>query len=181
MGPVRIFYDWSEWSQIVPVPVLSPNSNNCCSQTFAKILFSNLGVTGHRMILDSSLTTVCLGLPGRCILITYDIHQLLWLISMFGELKWLISKPSLDSSLHRKVTDRLGILSFLFIWIKPPSKSDRPAGNHYQSHLCREGTIENILDWLYWQNSGHLNRIWPTLTNISISSLNIEPVSSYFK
>ncbi len=30
--------------------------------------------------LDKSLTAVCLGSPGRCILITCDIHRSLWLV-----------------------------------------------------------------------------------------------------
>jgi hypothetical protein len=83
--------------------------------------------TTHRMTLDNSLTTVCLGSPGRYILITCDIHRSLWLASVYGELKWLsggtlshggllsratasnnckknigVSKQSPDSTLYRK-------------------------------------------------------------------------------
>jgi hypothetical protein len=45
--------------------------------------------TRHRMTLDKSLTAVCLGPPGRCILITCGIYRPLWLVSVYGELKWL--------------------------------------------------------------------------------------------
>jgi hypothetical protein len=42
----------------------------------------------HRMTLDKTLTAVCLGSPGRCILITCDIYRRLWLVSVYGEFKW---------------------------------------------------------------------------------------------
>jgi hypothetical protein len=38
------------------------------------------------MTLGKSLTAVCLKLPGRCILITWDVHRSLWLVSVYGEL-----------------------------------------------------------------------------------------------
>jgi hypothetical protein len=52
-----------------------------------KVLCSNLGTTRYRMTLDKSLTAVCLGSPGRCKLITGDIHRHLWLVSVYEELK----------------------------------------------------------------------------------------------
>jgi hypothetical protein len=39
--------------------------------------------------LDQSLTAVCLGSSVECILITCDIHRAFWLVSVYGELKWL--------------------------------------------------------------------------------------------
>ncbi len=81
----------------------------------------------HRMNLEKSLTAVCLESPGRCILSTCDIHRPLWLVSVYGELKWLsrgnlcqadilsgatasnscrknigLSKLSVDSTLYQK-------------------------------------------------------------------------------
>jgi hypothetical protein len=58
-----------------------------CLACTNKALCLNLGATRHRMTLDKSLTAICLGLPGRCILITCDILRLLWLVSVYGELK----------------------------------------------------------------------------------------------
>ncbi len=112
-----------------------------CLACTTKLLCWNLGTTRHRMTLDQSRTAVCLGSPGRCILITCDIHWPLWLVSAYGEIKWLsggtlhqaglvskatasnscrknigLKKLSPDSTLYRKVTERPGILSF--IWRK---------------------------------------------------------------
>jgi hypothetical protein len=89
--------------------------------------------------LDKSLTVVCLGSPGRGILITWVIHRPLRLVSVYWELKWLsrgtlrqagllsgaiasdscrknigLSKLTLDSTLYRKVAERRGILSFFW-------------------------------------------------------------------
>jgi hypothetical protein len=47
----------------------------------------DLSATRHPMILDKSLTAVCLGSPRRCILITSDIYRPLWLASVYEELK----------------------------------------------------------------------------------------------
>ena len=49
--------------------------------------YSNTGTTRHRMTLNKSVTTVCLGSLGQCILVTCDIHQSLWLVSVYGKLK----------------------------------------------------------------------------------------------
>jgi len=87
--------------------------------------------------LGKSRTAVCLGSPGRCLLITCDIHRPLWLVSVYGELKWLsggtlrqadllswtkdsnscrknigLLKLSSDSFLYLKVVESRGILSF---------------------------------------------------------------------
>jgi hypothetical protein len=51
-----------------------------------KVLCWNLGTNRHRMTLDTSLTAVRLGSPGRCILMTCDIHRPLWLVDMYEEL-----------------------------------------------------------------------------------------------
>ncbi len=40
----------------------------CCLTRTTKVRYSNLGATGHEMTLDKSLTAVCLGSLGRCIL-----------------------------------------------------------------------------------------------------------------
>ncbi len=61
----------------------------CYFARTTKVLYSNLSVTGHRMTLCKSLTAVCLGSPGCYILITCDIHRLLWLVRVYGELKGL--------------------------------------------------------------------------------------------
>jgi hypothetical protein len=50
-----------------------------------QVPFSNLGATRHRMTLDKSLLAVGLRSPGRCILITSDIHRPLWPVSVYGE------------------------------------------------------------------------------------------------
>ncbi len=101
----------------------------CSLACTTKVLCSNLGAPRHRMTLDKSVTAVCLGLPGRCILITCDIHR------TYGELKRLsggtlrqvgrlsratarnscrkniaLSKQSPESTLYRKAG-----YSFLFL------------------------------------------------------------------
>ncbi len=103
-----------------------------------KVLCSNLRGTRHRMTLDKSLTAVCLGSSGRCILITCDIHWLLWLVGVYEKVKRLnrgilrqagflsrattsnscrknirLTKLSSDRTVYRKVAERRGILSFL--------------------------------------------------------------------
>jgi hypothetical protein len=115
---------------------------SCLART-TKVLWSNFVIIRHGMTLDKSLTTVCIGSPERCILITCDIHQSLWLVSVYGEFKWSIggtlrqvsllsratasnscrkniglSKSSLDSTLYRRVAERRGVffLLFIFIW-----------------------------------------------------------------
>jgi hypothetical protein len=107
----------------------------CCLERTVKVLCSNLRATRYRMILDKLLTAVCLGSPGRCILITCDIHRSLWLVSVYDELKWLsgeflgqvgllsgasasnscrkkigLSKLSPNSTLYHNVAERRGIL-----------------------------------------------------------------------
>jgi hypothetical protein len=87
------------------------------------------------------LPKYCVRTPGRYILIMCDIHRPLWLVSVHGELKWLsggtllqagllsratasnscrknigLSKLSPDSTLHRKVAKRRGILSFFLLF-----------------------------------------------------------------
>jgi hypothetical protein len=47
----------------------------CCLARINKVICSNLTANRHRMNLDKSLTTVCLGSPGQCILIMCDIHR----------------------------------------------------------------------------------------------------------
>ncbi len=79
-----------------------------------------------------SLTVICLGLSGRYILITCDIHWSLWLVSVYRELQWLnegnLRRTSLLSRAagkisgfwnclqtappYPKVVERRGILSF---------------------------------------------------------------------
>jgi hypothetical protein len=44
-----------------------------------EVLCSSLGVTRHRMTLDKSLMAICPRSSGRCILITGDLNQVLWL------------------------------------------------------------------------------------------------------
>jgi hypothetical protein len=61
----------------------------CCLARTTKVLCLNLGAIRYRVTLDKSLTAVFLGWPGRCILITCDIHRPLWVVSVYGELKWL--------------------------------------------------------------------------------------------
>jgi hypothetical protein len=64
--------------------------------------------TRHRMTLDKSLTTVCLGSPGRCILITCDIHRPLWLVCgqsvCMGELKRLSRRTLRQACLLSRAT-----------------------------------------------------------------------------
>jgi len=55
----------------------------CCLARSTKVLCTNLGATRHRIM------AVCLGSSGRYILITCDIHRPLWLVSVYGEFKWL--------------------------------------------------------------------------------------------
>jgi hypothetical protein len=61
----------------------------CCLAGTAKVLCSNFDATRHGMALDKSLTTVCLGSPGRCMLITCNIRRPLRLVSVYEALKWL--------------------------------------------------------------------------------------------
>jgi hypothetical protein len=93
----------------------------------------------RRQQTDKSLAAVCLGSPGRCIMVMCDIHQLLWLVGVYAELKWLsgrtprrvdllsratainnfrkdigLSKLSLDSTLYHKVAEKQGILSIRY-------------------------------------------------------------------
>jgi hypothetical protein len=100
-------------------------------------MVEDLGATRHRMAWEKSLTGVGLGLPGRCILITWDIQRLLLLVIVCRELKGLsggtlrqagllsrtiannscrknigLSKLSPDSTLYRKV----GYLFSLFFF-----------------------------------------------------------------
>jgi hypothetical protein len=58
----------------------------------------------HRMTSDKSLTTVYLGSAGRCILIMFNIHRSLWLVSMHGELKWLSGGTSRQAGLLSRAT-----------------------------------------------------------------------------
>ncbi len=110
--------------------------SGCLART-AKVLCSNFGATRHGMTLEKSLTAVCLGSPGRCILITCNIRWPLRLVSVYEDPKWLsggtlfqvcllsrattsnscrknigLSKLFPASTLYRKVAEKRGILSF---------------------------------------------------------------------
>ncbi len=117
---------------------------SCCFARTTKILCPKLGATRHGMTLGKSLATICLGSSGRCILITCDIHQILWLVcgssvcvesssdwaeefcfrpAFFPELQLVIVVGKIlgfrnylrtAPSLYRKVAERRGILSFVF-------------------------------------------------------------------
>jgi hypothetical protein len=54
-----------------------------------KVLCLNLGATRNRTILGKPLTAVCLGSPGRYILIRCDIHRTLAISQFVQGLKWL--------------------------------------------------------------------------------------------
>jgi hypothetical protein len=73
----------------------------CCSVRTTKVLYSNHGATRHRMTLGQSLTAVCLGSPGRCILIICDIHRpSVQSYSCREDIR--LSKLSPDSTLYHK-------------------------------------------------------------------------------
>jgi hypothetical protein len=121
----------------------------CCLPRTIKVLWSNLGATRRRMTLDKSLTAVCLGSPKRCILITCDIHPTLWLVCVYGKLKWLsrgtlrwkgvlsratannscrknlrLSKLAPNSSPYLKLAERRGILSCFFLIVGTEFQAD---------------------------------------------------------
>jgi hypothetical protein len=129
-----------------------------CSARTTEVLRLNLG---------KSLIAVSLGSPGRCILIMCDIHWPLWLVSLYGELKWLsgrnlrqagllsrapasnscrenirLSKLSPDSTLYRKVAERRGFLLLMWtsLWCFFPLEThicSLPRWNIWFSRLCR--------------------------------------------
>jgi hypothetical protein len=107
----------------------------CCLARTTEVLCFNLGATRHRINLEKSLTAVYLGSPGRCMLITCDIHRSLYLVSVHEELKWFsgetlhqagllsrarasnssknnigLEKLSSDNTLYHKVAERRGFL-----------------------------------------------------------------------
>jgi hypothetical protein len=47
---------------------------------------SNLGAIRHEMTLNNSLTAVCLGSSGRCVLIMCDVYWPLWVVSAYEKL-----------------------------------------------------------------------------------------------
>jgi hypothetical protein len=108
-----------------------------------EVLCSNLGGTRDRMTLDKSLTAVCLGSPGRCILITCDTHgpfcsQLVIVVGQNSEL----SKLSSDSTLYRKVSERRGILSFYYCCNQCP-----------HSTILTRSVAKNIRQFSYYHNT----------------------------
>ncbi len=78
----------------------------CCLARNIKVLCANFGATRHRMNLDKSLVAVCLGSPGRCILITCDMHRPLRLVSVYGEVKRLSGKTLHQVGLLSRATAR---------------------------------------------------------------------------
>jgi hypothetical protein len=79
----------------------------CSLSRSTKVLCLNIGATRHRMTLEKSLTAVCLKLPGRCILITCDVHRSL---CVYGELSGgtvcqagLLSKATASNSCQNNI------------------------------------------------------------------------------
>jgi hypothetical protein len=76
----------------------------CSLARATKVLCSSLGATRDKMILDKSLTIVCLGSLVRWILITCDRHRPWWLVSVYGELKWLSGETRFQAGLLSRAT-----------------------------------------------------------------------------
>jgi hypothetical protein len=85
--------------------LLVPLMSSCLAHN---ALSSNLGTTRHRIIFNKSLTAVCLGSSGQCILVTCDIHRPLWLVSAYGELKWLSGGTLRQGDLLSRATASIG-------------------------------------------------------------------------
>ncbi len=98
----------------------------CCLVRTTKVLGSNLGPTRHRMNLSKSVTTVCLGSPGRCILITCDIHWPLWLVSVYGELNWLSGGTLRQAGLLPRATANNNYRKNIGLSKLPPDSRARP-------------------------------------------------------
>ncbi len=68
--PESTIYVLHEQFCIVNSSTVAANEHLSCLPRTTKVLCSNLGAIRHIMTLDKSLTAVCLGSHGRCILIT---------------------------------------------------------------------------------------------------------------
>jgi hypothetical protein len=79
----------------------------CCLARITKVLCPNLGAIRYGLILDKSLTVVCLGSPGG----TLDQTGLLSTATAKNKNIGL-SKLSPDSTRYRKVAETRGIFSF---------------------------------------------------------------------
>jgi len=115
-----------------------------------KVVCSNFGATRHWMILHKSLTAIRLGSSGRCILITCDIRQPLWLYIVLLFCILINSRGFRIASMWSSSTEQL-LIRGMHSWNFDKLNSEALVLIFYLKWQVSlfEKSIVNLLDWFY--------------------------------